>query len=65
MFFDQFSLLAAIGVSAAALCVTLFGAWFGSRRDTFMLSWALGLAFIVVGIVLFNAVASVTTPRSR
>jgi diguanylate cyclase (GGDEF)-like protein len=56
MFFDQFSLLAAIGVSAAALCVTLFGAWFGSRRDTFMLSWALGLAFIVVGIVLFSAV---------
>lgn len=55
MFFDQISLLAAIGVSSAALCVTLFGAWIGSRRDTFIFSWSLGLACIVVGVVLFGA----------
>jgi len=53
MFLDQYSLLTAIGFSSAALCITLLGAWLGSRRDLFLLNWSLGMAFMVAGILLF------------
>lgn len=56
MFFDQVTFLLAIGISSGALCVTLFGAWIGSRRDSFLFNWAIGLGFIVVGIVLLSAI---------
>lgn len=56
MFFDQITFLLAIGVSSGALCVTLFGAWIGSRRDSFLLDWSVGLGFIVVGIILLSAI---------
>lgn len=65
MFFDQLSLLVAIGVSCAALCVTLLGAWLGSRRDTFLLSWSLGLAFFVIGITLFSAIGQNYNPATQ
>lgn len=54
MGFDQVSLLAAIGFSGAALCVTLLGAWMGARADRFLLNWSGGLAAIVTGVILFS-----------
>ena len=62
MFLDQFSLLIAIGFSGAALCVTLIGAWTGARGDTFLLSWCVGLAAIVAGVMLFGVSARHYTP---
>jgi diguanylate cyclase (GGDEF)-like protein len=56
MFFDQVTLLLAIGVSSGALCVTLFGAWIGSRRDTFLFDWSAGLGSIVLGVVLISVI---------
>ncbi|WP_054309908.1 GGDEF domain-containing protein [Mesorhizobium sp. 1M-11] len=56
MFFDQVTLLLAVGVACSALCATLFGAWIGSRRDTFLFNWSLGLGSIVLGIVLISVV---------
>lgn len=56
MFFDQVTLLLAIGVSSGALCVTLFGAWIGSRRDIFLFDWSAGLGSIVLGVVLINVI---------
>lgn len=53
MGFDQVSLLAAIGFSGAALCVTLLGAWMGARTDLFLVNWSGGLAAIVAGVILF------------
>lgn len=55
MAFDQISLLAAIGFSSAALSATLCLTWLGSRQDTFLLSWAGGLALLVGGVILFGA----------
>jgi hypothetical protein len=53
MLFDQITLLAAIGFSSAALSFTLLLTWLGSRSETFLVSWAAGMAFIVGGVVLF------------
>ena len=55
MSFDQFSLLAAVGFSSAALCATLFMTWLGARQDRFLLSWSLGMGLIVGGVGLFSA----------
>lgn len=56
MFFDQVSFVLAIGASSGALCVTLFGAWIGSRRDRFLFHWSAGLGFVVLGIVPIGAI---------
>lgn len=53
MFFDQITLLTAIGLSSAALSLTLLLTWLGSRSETFLVSWAVGMAFVVAGVVLF------------
>ncbi|PLP58365.1 GGDEF domain-containing protein [Mesorhizobium loti] len=62
MFFDQVTFLLAIGISSGALCVTLFGAWIGSRRDSFLFNWSVGLGFIVVGIMLLSAIGRYYDP---
>ncbi len=54
---DQLSLLTAIAFSSAALTITLFVGWLGSRRDTYLLSWSIGLLLVVVGVVLFGMLA--------
>jgi len=58
MLFDQISLLAAVGFSGSALCLTLLIAWLGSRTDMFLLSWSAGMALIVVGVILFTALGT-------
>lgn len=54
MLLDQYSLLAAIGFSGAALCVTLLLSWITARRDSFLLIWSLAMALIVVGVILYG-----------
>jgi diguanylate cyclase (GGDEF)-like protein len=54
MLLDQYSLLAAIGFSGAALCVTLLLSWVTARSDGFLLTWAAALAMIVMGVILYG-----------
>ncbi|MBS9722372.1 GGDEF domain-containing protein [Tianweitania sp. BSSL-BM11] len=54
MLLDQYSLLAAIGFSGAALCVTLLLSWVTTRTDSFLLTWAFALVLIVIGVILFG-----------
>ncbi len=51
---DQTSLLIGIGLSAAALMLTLGITWLGSTRDRYLLSWGLGLGFVAPGSVLYG-----------
>ena len=51
---DQLSLLTAIALSSAALTITLFVGWLGSRGDTYLLSWSTGLLLVVAGVILFG-----------
>lgn len=51
---DQLSLLTAIALSSAALTITLFVGWLGSRRDTYLLSWSIGLLLVVAGVIVFG-----------
>ena len=51
--FDQLSIFAAIGLSSAALALTLFMSWLVGRSDTYLLTWSIGLAIIVAGVLSF------------
>jgi diguanylate cyclase (GGDEF)-like protein len=51
---DQLSLLTAIAFSSAALTITLFVGWLGSRQDSYLLSWSIGLSLVVAGVILFE-----------
>lgn len=62
MFFDYMTFLLAIGISSGALCVTLLGAWAGSRGDAFLFDWSVGLGFIVLGVVLICAIGRSYAP---
>lgn len=65
MLLDQFSLLTAVGLSSFALCVTLLLSWAVTRADTFLLTWSAGLAFVVVGVVLFVALSDSYDPVTQ
>jgi diguanylate cyclase (GGDEF)-like protein len=56
MLLDQLSVLIAIGFSGASLGLTLFMMWGVERSETHLLSWSLGLAFILVGVAFFGSV---------
>ncbi|MBC7584650.1 MAG: GGDEF domain-containing protein, partial [Tardiphaga sp.] len=47
MAFDQSSIFIAIGLSTAALALTLFMSWLVERYNTYLLTWSIGLAVIV------------------
>lgn len=49
---DNGTLMVAIACSSAALMITLIVSWLGSRRDLHMLSWALGMAFVVAALAM-------------
>jgi diguanylate cyclase (GGDEF)-like protein len=51
--FDQLSIFAAIGLSSAALALTLFMSWLVGRSDSYLLIWSIGLAVIVAGVLAF------------
>ena len=54
MFLDQISFLTAIGFSSAALTVTLLVSWMVSRKDNYLLSWSIGMALIVFGVIAYS-----------
>ncbi|MDB5587642.1 MAG: hypothetical protein JWP26_2612 [Devosia sp.] len=56
MLLDQTSLLTAIGFSSAALTLTLLASWLGARTDNYLLSWAAGMALVVLGVIAFSIV---------
>lgn len=62
MLFDQITLLAAISLSSGALALTLLLTWLGSRSETFLVSWAAGMAFIVGGVLLFGGLGGAYSP---
>ena len=51
--FDQLSIFAAIGLSSAALALTLFMSWMVGQSDTYLLTWSIGLVVIVAGVLAF------------
>ena len=53
---DQTSLLISIGFSASALMLTLVLTWLGTRSSRYLLSWALGLALIVAGVLIYGTI---------
>lgn len=54
MLLDQNSLLIAIGIAASGLMLTLLVAWAGARKDKYLLSWGVGLAFVVVAVIVYG-----------
>lgn len=54
MVLDQISFLTAIGFSSAALTVTLLVSWLVSRKDSYLLSWSIGMALVVSGVITYG-----------
>jgi diguanylate cyclase (GGDEF)-like protein len=52
------SLLLALGVSAACLAVILMGSWLARRPEKYLLTCAVGVAFLVAGIIVYGAYVS-------
>ncbi|MGD9738100.1 MAG: GGDEF domain-containing protein [Bauldia sp.] len=59
---DYGSLLLAVAIAAAGLSVTLFVSWLSSRADSFMLSWAVGGAFVVTGSITYGLYTEQPSP---
>jgi diguanylate cyclase (GGDEF)-like protein len=51
---DYNSLLVAVGFAATGLAVTMFGSWLSSRADSFLLTWAVGVALVVTGVFSYS-----------
>lgn len=51
---DNATLLVAIAFSSGALMVTLLISWLGARRDAYLISWAAGMAFVVVALAMLS-----------
>ncbi|WP_224703198.1 GGDEF domain-containing protein [Devosia aquimaris] len=47
---DNPTLMLAIATSSAALMGTLIIAWFNARQDSYLVSWAIGMGFVVVAL---------------
>ena len=58
MIFDQDSLLLALGFSGICLAVTLFGNWLMARRESFLITWALGVLLLVGSSFTYGAYGS-------
>ncbi|MET0970089.1 MAG: GGDEF domain-containing protein [Tardiphaga sp.] len=53
MFLGFPSIFVAIGLSSAALALTLLANWVVARAETYLLTWSVGLAIIVVAVLLY------------
>ena len=62
---DQLSLLTAIAFSSAALTITLFVGWLSARRDTYLLSWSIGLMLVVAGVIVFGTSGRAYSPAQQ
>lgn len=54
MMLDYKTLVISLGVSALCLLLTLFGTWFARRGDGFLLTWVVGMGFLVPGIFAYS-----------
>lgn len=67
MLFDQSSIFVAIGLSSAALALTLLATWVLARSETYLLIWSIGLAttvaalLIYIGIERYDAILQLAT----
>ena len=62
---DQLSIFSAIGLSSAALALTLFMSWMVGRSDTYLLTWSIGLAIIVAGVMVFTGSSDSYDPGAQ
>lgn len=53
MLFEQSSIFVAIGLSSAALALTLLATWVLARSETYLLIWSVGLAATVVALLIY------------
>lgn len=51
---DYKTLLLAIGLSGMCLAATLFASWLSARVERFLLSWAVGIGFIVLAVAAYG-----------
>ncbi|MCX5516041.1 GGDEF domain-containing protein [Kaistia algarum] len=54
MSLDYNSLLLSVGFSAAGLAIAILGGWLLVRTERFMLTWAIGLAFLVGQVASYS-----------
>lgn len=59
---DYRTLLISLGVSALCLLLTFLGTWLARRQDGFLLTWVVGLGFLVPGIFTYSYYTEVPTP---
>ena len=53
MALDYNTLLLTIGLSGFCLSATLFASWLAARVERFMLSWSIGIAFVVAAVCIY------------
>jgi diguanylate cyclase (GGDEF)-like protein len=51
---DNATLLIAIAFSSAALMIALLISWLNAREDSYLMSWAAGMAFVVVALAVLG-----------
>lgn len=51
---DYNTLLLAIGLSGFCLSATLFASWMSARLERFLLSWAIGIGFVVPAVGVYS-----------
>lgn len=51
---DNATLMIAVAFSSGALMITLLISWLNARRDGYLMSWAVGMAFVVVALAVLG-----------
>lgn len=51
---DNATLMIAVAFSSGALMITLLISWLNARRDGYLISWAIGMAFVVVALAMLG-----------
>jgi diguanylate cyclase (GGDEF)-like protein len=51
---DNATLMIAVAFSSGALMVTLLLGWLNARRDNYLVSWAIGMGFVVIALVILG-----------
>ncbi len=51
---DNATLMVAVAFSSGALMLTLLLGWLNARRDNYLISWAIGMGFVVVSLVVLG-----------
>jgi diguanylate cyclase (GGDEF)-like protein len=62
---DLDSLLAAIAITACGLMATLGASWLGARTDRYLLTWAIALGMIAVGVTIYGFASAPYLPAGQ